>query len=132
MNLSYKKFEPRDKNVFLGEGAATLAIPATKSKSVAKLATRSSLESLKQLKTVATVATVARASSENTKNLLQLNFDESELIQILGVPRFLPIEDWIEFEERAAILEFDGGHSREEAERLALVELDLATNGDEI
>ena len=27
------------------------------------------------------------------------------------------------FEERAAILEYDGGHSRPEAERLALIEV---------
>jgi hypothetical protein len=30
---------------------------------------------------------------------------------------------WMQFEERAAILEFDGGHSREEAERLAHAEI---------
>lgn len=30
---------------------------------------------------------------------------------------------WVEFEERAAILEYDGGYSREEAEALARLEV---------
>ena len=57
--------------------------------------------------------------------------DEDEaIIDVVGIPDFFPLDSWLEFEERAAILEFDGGYSREEAERLALVELGLTTNGD--
>ncbi len=35
----------------------------------------------------------------------------------------LPIEWRIEFEERAAMLEYDGGLSREDADRQALIEI---------
>jgi hypothetical protein len=34
-------------------------------------------------------------------------------------------DDRVEFEERAAILEYDGGHTRPEAEQLAWSELSL-------
>jgi hypothetical protein len=41
-------------------------------------------------------------------------------------------EDWaFAFEERAAILEYDGGHSREEAERLARAEIEAMRREDE-
>ena len=38
-------------------------------------------------------------------------------------PENLPMDWRIEFEERAAILEYDGGLSREKAERQAFVEI---------
>lgn len=41
----------------------------------------------------------------------------------ITTPYKLPMEWRIEFEERAAILEYDGGLSREEADRRALVEI---------
>ena len=45
-------------------------------------------------------------------------------------PDFLPAgwtyDDWFEFEERAAVLEFEGAFPREEAEELALVECGLS------
>ena len=41
--------------------------------------------------------------------------------QDASLHRDLPTaETWFEFEERAAVLEFDAGYSRPEAERLAL------------
>ena len=53
--------------------------------------------------------------------------------QLVGALPLLRIEDdaWVEFEERAAILEFDGGYSREEAERLAQIELGISTDDDD-
>ena len=38
-------------------------------------------------------------------------------------PESLPMDWRIEFEERAAILEYDGGLSREKAERQAFIEI---------
>ena len=38
-------------------------------------------------------------------------------------PWALPMEWRVEFEERAAILEYDGGFSREQAEEMALQEI---------
>lgn len=48
----------------------------------------------------------------------------SDSKQVSHVPLFPPIAsytDWYESEERAAIMEYDGGLSREEAERLARI-----------
>ncbi len=44
-------------------------------------------------------------------------------------PDTLPADWQVEFEERAAIMEYDGGLSRPEAERLALAALRRRKNG---
>lgn len=55
-----------------------------------------------------------------------MNFDAKEFLQSLfdtRISRILPPE-WVEeYEERAAILEFDGGFNRQEAENQAYVEV---------
>lgn len=51
--------------------------------------------------------------------------DNDELAELLCLPKGWSLEDWIWFEERAAILEFDGGFSRTEAEHRAAVEFGL-------
>jgi len=45
---------------------------------------------------------------------------------IVGLPEGWNPDEWVEFEERAAILEYDGGHSRKEAEGLAAEELGVS------
>ena len=42
---------------------------------------------------------------------------------VVSSPENLPMDRRIEFEERAAILEYDGGLSREDADRQALQEI---------
>jgi len=55
-----------------------------------------------------------------------VNFDAKEFLQSLfgiQISEFLP-QEWIEdYDERAAILEYDGGLSRDEAEKQAFVEI---------
>ena len=48
---------------------------------------------------------------------LQSDFSNKQLGDIVGLPDGWDLDEWVEFEERAAILEYDGWHSREEAER---------------
>ena len=48
---------------------------------------------------------------------------EVDIGAMVGSPNGLPIEWRVEFEERAAILEFDGGLSREKADSQALQEI---------
>ena len=52
---------------------------------------------------------------------LQSDFSIKQLEVFAGLP-----DGWVEFEERVAILEYDGDYSREEAERLAAEELGLS------
>jgi len=52
--------------------------------------------------------------------------DEGEI----SCPSELPMNWRIEFEERAAILEYDGGLTREEAERQALQEINERIKAD--
>ena len=54
-----------------------------------------------------------------------------EIIVVIGEPEFWPFDLWVDLEERAAILEFDGGYSREEAERLAQIELGISTDEED-
>ena len=58
---------------------------------------------------------------------LKIGFGNLEM----ALPAGWTIYNWYEFEERAAILEFDGGFSRTEAERLAAVELGLEPPTDD-
>lgn len=55
-----------------------------------------------------------------------MNFDAKEFLQSLfgiQISEVLP-QEWIEdYEERAAILEYDGGLSNEEAEKQAIQEI---------
>ena len=55
-----------------------------------------------------------------------MNFNAKEFLQSLfetQISGVLPLEWMEEYEERAAILEFDGGLSRQEAENQALQEI---------
>ncbi len=48
---------------------------------------------------------------------------------VISFPGDLPVDWRIEFEERAAILEYDGGLSREEADVQALQEINAILKG---
>lgn len=52
--------------------------------------------------------------------------DDHELAMLLDLPAGWTVNNWFDFEERAAILELDGGLDRSEAERLALVQCGLS------
>ena len=55
-----------------------------------------------------------------------MNFDAKKFLQLLfEIPVFEDLSpEWIEdYEERAAILEYDGGLSRDEADRRAFIEI---------
>ena len=62
---------------------------------------------------------------EIVKELVESEVDTVEAIVggVISSPRDLSIDWRIEFEERAAILEYDGGLSREEADRRAYKEI---------
>lgn len=63
---------------------------------------------------------------QNPQNLSEGGFEGFEGSPSGHISKiFRPSEDdlWVSFEERAAILEYDGGFSREEAERLARAEI---------
>ena len=59
------------------------------------------------------------------------SFSEPFWWEIVDVPVGENLNAWIEFEERAAILEYDGGYLKEEAEYLARLEFGLITDGDD-
>ena len=53
----------------------------------------------------------------------QPDFSKKQLEDIVGLPGGWDLDEWVEFEERAATLEYDGVYSCDEAERLAAEEL---------
>lgn len=86
-------------------------------------------ESLSAPATVATVATVDPSNHQTVASVANVAD-----LQPKTAPRMAPTidlyaswdeEDWrAAFEERAGVLEYDGGYSRQDAERLARIEID--------
>jgi hypothetical protein len=78
--------------------------------------------------TLATVATVRPHSTETVASVANVA-DPKSKATLRVVPAVGPYAGWDEedwraaFEERAGILEYDGGYSRHEAERLAQEEI---------
>jgi len=66
-----------------------------------------------------------KRSRELRREFLALGYRESREELIGGLSE----DERTEFEERAAILEYDGGLPKEEAERLALKEILINPNG---
>lgn len=60
------------------------------------------------------------ATAFHQLNCSSENYEQSLLKQIHNVTRSLDKREWEDFEERSAIMEFEGGLSREEADWRAL------------
>ncbi|MFC1792730.1 hypothetical protein ACFL3Q_04005 [Planctomycetota bacterium] len=54
---------------------------------------------------------------------------DGDVVADIASPGDLPVDWRIDFEERAAILEYDGGLSREDADRQALREINARLRG---
>ncbi len=79
--------------------------------------------------TLATFATVDPANTQTVASVANVADSKPKSVFPAAAPADLYAswdeEDWrAAFEERAGILEYDGGHSRQDAERLARAEID--------